>query len=58
MTINVLSKVSRDNSKVWYYLEWGRASSRISIKHRGVYPENRRVTHLLYCGQWLQQKGQ
>jgi integrase/recombinase XerD len=26
MTINISSKVSRDNQKVWYYFEWGRSS--------------------------------
>jgi len=26
MNINISSKVSRDNKKVWYYLEWGRSS--------------------------------
>jgi len=26
MAINVLSKVSPDNTKAWYYLEWGRSA--------------------------------
>jgi len=26
MSTNVLTKLSRDNMKVWYYLEWGRSA--------------------------------